>query len=256
MIDLNQSRFLILPIKALANFQYAVAALINLLPILKNDQNPFAFNAANDEWKVKYTTDFEVKGDGSAANWKNSEWLELSKGKDVGVAYETKMKMLYSDSGIYCLYYCEDKKITATMKEDFLDLWHEDVVEVFFWTDESAPIYFEYELSPLNYELPILVPNFNGKFLGWRPWHYEGGRRTKHAIHINKNGDTVTSWTAEFFIPFSLLAPLNNVPPHKGTRWRANFYRIDYDNGESSWQWQKIRKTFHDYESFGRLLFD
>lgn len=142
------------------------------------------------------------------------------------------------------------------MKEDFLDLWHEDVVEVFFWTDESAPIYFEYELSPLNYELPILVPNFNGRFLGWRPWHYEGRRRTKHAIQVNKNGEAVTSWTAEFFIPYALLAPLNNVPAQKGARWRANFYRIDYDNGESSWEWQKVRTTFHDYQSFGHVLFD
>jgi hypothetical protein len=232
------------------------AALINLLPVLANDQHRSAFNTENDEWKVKYTMDFDIKGDGSAANWKNSEWLELSKDKDTGVGYQTKVKMLYSDSGIYCLYYCEDKKITATMKEDFFDLWHEDVVEAFFWTDESAPIYFEYELSPLNYELPILVPNLNGKFLGWRPWHYEGGRRTRHATHINKSADAVTSWTAEFFIPYSLLAPLNNVPPGKGTRWRANFYRIDYDSGKSSWQWQKVNKSFHDYELFGHLLFD
>jgi hypothetical protein len=240
----------------LTNFHYAIAALINLLPVFGNDQNRSVFNVEIDEWKVKRTTDFDIKGDGSAANWNNSEWLELSKDKDAAVSYQTKVKMLYSDSGIYCLYYCEDKKITATMKGDFLDLWHEDVVEVFFWTDESAPIYFEYELSPLNYELPILVPNFKGKFLGWRPWHYEGGRKIKHAVHINQNADAVTSWTAEFFIPYALLAPLNNVPPQKGTRWRANCYRIDYDNGESSWQWQKVTKNFHDYELFGRLLFD
>jgi len=142
------------------------------------------------------------------------------------------------------------------MKGDFLDLWNEDVVEAFFWPDESEPIYFEYELSPLNYELPILVPNNKGKFLGWRPWHYEGSRQTKHAIHINKNGEVVTSWTAEFFIPYSLLTPLNNVPPHKGTCWRANFYRIDYDKGESSWVWQQVVKNFHDYELFGHLVFE
>jgi hypothetical protein len=34
-------------------------------------------------------------------------------------------------------------------------------------------------------------------------------------IHINKDGDAVTSWTAEFFIPYTLLKPLNNVPPQK-----------------------------------------
>ena len=210
----------------------------------------------NDTLKVKHTSDFEIKGDGSANNWNSSEWLELSKSRDGGVPYKTEVKMLYSDSGIYCLYHCEDNKITATMKGDFLDLWNEDVVEAFFWPDESEAIYFEYELSPLNYELPILVPNNKGKFLGWRPWHYEGGRQTKHAIHINKNGKVITSWTAEFFIPYSLLTPLNNVPPQKGTYWRANFYRIDYDKGESSWVWQQVVKNFHDYELFGHLVFE
>jgi hypothetical protein len=162
---------------------------------------------------------------------------------------------LYSDSGIYCLFKCDDHKITATLKGDFLDLYNEDVVEVFFWTDEKMPVYFEYELSPLNYELPILVPNNKGDFFGWRPWHYEGERKTRHATHIN-GADEITSWTAEFFIPFALLKPMQNVPPKKGTQWRANFYRIDYDSGTSEWSWQKTRTNFHDYEKFGYIVFE
>jgi len=52
----------------------------------------------------------------------------------------------------------------------------------------------------------------------WKiPWHYEGNRKSKHVIHINKDGDAVTSWTAEFFIPYKLLKPLNNVPAQKGS---------------------------------------
>jgi hypothetical protein len=230
---------------------------MNCAAIFATNHSRSHLPAKNDTLRVKHTSDFEIKGDGSADNWKSSEWVELPKRNDDGVPYKTMFKMLYSDSGIYCLYRCEDRKITATMKEDFLDLWNEDVVEAFFWPDESETIYFEYEISPLNRELPILVPNNKGKFLGWRPWHYEGNRKTKHAVHINKNGKEVTSWTAEFFIPYSLLTPLNNVPPQKGTFWRANFYRIDHDRGESSWEWQKVTKqTFHDYEIFGKLLFE
>ncbi len=205
--------------------------------------------------KAIKTNDFAVTGDGSASNWNAVRWLTLPQRNPGNIVYKTKIKLLYSDSGIYCLYHCEDKKITATLKGDFLDLYNEDVVEAFFWTDESIPIYFEYEVSPLNYELPILVPNHQGTFLGWLPWHYEGNRRTRHAVHINKDGDQITSWTAEFFIPFTLLRPLTNVPPQSGTRWRVNFYRIDYDSGESYWSWQLTRKNFHDYERFGTLLF-
>jgi Carbohydrate family 9 binding domain-like len=204
---------------------------------------------------IKKTNDFEITGEGNAANWSSVGWTTLPP-RNTNAAYQTQIKLLYSDSGIYCLYRCEDKKITATLKEDFSDLWHEDVVEAFFWTDESTPMYFEYELSPLNYELPILIPNFKGDFLGWRPWHYEGNRKTKHATHINKNGDSTDLWIAEFFIPYALLKPLQNVPPAKGTRWRANFYRIDHDYGEAYWSWQLTRTNFHDYERFGTVVFD
>lgn len=233
---------------------FPCSMLLNLLIFFANDKDSFL---AADTLIVKHTTDFEIKGDGSAINWNNTDWIEIPERTTAGAAYRTRLKMLYSDSGLYCFYDCEDNKITATLKSDFLNLWTEDVVEVFFWPNESETLYFEYELSPLNYELPILVPNNQGKFWGWRPWHYEGNRVTKHATHINTTGKMVTSWTAEFFIPYTLLTPLNNVPPKKGTQWRANFYRIDYDKGESSWEWQKVRKeTFHDYEIFGKLLFE
>jgi Carbohydrate family 9 binding domain-like len=206
-------------------------------------------------WRVNRTQDFAFVGDGLSPNWQQQPWLTLRKRNAGGAPYQTRMKLLYSDSGIYCLYYCQDHKLTSTLREDFSDLFNEDVVEAFFWTDEQLPMYFEYELSPYNFELPILVPNIQGNFLGWRPWHYEGGRRTRHATQVQRKGQEIESWTAEFFIPFRLLKPMTRVPPVKGTRWRANFYRIDYDFGPSEWSWQQTRVNFHDYERFGTLVF-
>lgn len=159
--------------------------------------------------------------------------------------------------GIYTLVKCEDKKITATLSNDFADLYKEDVVEIFFWTDEGVPLYFEYELSPLNYELAIIVPNFDGDFFGWTPWHYEGERKTRHATHVSKDEKgNVTSWSAEFFIPYALLKPLRNVPPKSGTKWRMNLYRIDYDEGYSGWTWQPVLTNYHDIERFGTIQFE
>ena len=111
----------------------------------------------------------------------------------------------------------EDRKITASMDEDFLDLWKEDVFEFFLWTDPRHPLYFEYEISPLGFELPILIPNLDGRYLGWRPWHYEGSRKTRKATAVSggpkQSQATVTGWTAEVFVPYELLDPLGNVPP-------------------------------------------
>ena len=227
------------------------AILLLLLPILISAQS-----ADDSLIVVRKTADFELTNSGKETAWSATSFVILPQRKKSGVLYETKMKILYSDLGIYCLYECEDNKITAFLKEDFSDIYNEDVVEAFFWTMESSPIYFEYELSPNNVELPIIVPNYNGKFMGWKPWHYEGAKKTRNQAVIRKEGDKILGWTAQFFIPYKLLEPLQNVPPTKGMKWRANFYRIDYDNGSSSWSWRPTQKNFHDYQRFGTILFD
>jgi hypothetical protein len=67
----------------------------------------------------------------------------------------------------------------------------------------------------------------------------------------------VTGWKAEVFMPYDLLKPLQNVPPQPGTRWRANFYRVDYDDDKStSWDWVRVGGSFHEFEKFGTLIFE
>jgi predicted TIM-barrel fold metal-dependent hydrolase len=224
---------------------------------LKTDEEKRAL--APREYRVKPTKDFEVTGDGKAEAWNAATWEPLRKRNDSKES--TKVKLLYSAKGLYVLMEATDKKVTATMKEDFLDLWNEDVFEVFLWTDERDSLYFEYEISPLGYELPIMVPNLDGKIRGWRPWHYEGERKIKKATTVSggekKSGTVITGWKAEFFIPFALLDPLRNTPPQPGTKWRANFYRMDYDDGKTtSWDWAPVGRSFHEHKKFGTLVFE
>ena len=227
-----------------------------LIPVMAIAQKKAAPGGKKAKLSITHTADFDITGDMESPAWKAAPWIELPQREKEEVKHQTKAKLLYSDKGIYTIFWCEDNQITATLKEDMADLYNEDVVEIFFWTDERFPLYFEYELSPLNYELAILVPNMRGKFLGWTPWHYEGDRKTKHATKIIKEGEKTVGWVAEFFIPYTLLTPLNNVPPIRGTKWRMNMYRIDYDKGVSDWSWQPTRVNFHDIESFGTLVFE
>ncbi len=217
---------------------------------------------ANDTIRVSKTQDFTVNGKGDQSQWQTAAWIDIPARRNPDRNLETRFKTLYSDKGMYFLFHCVDEKLTATMDEDFEHLWEEDVVEVFLWTDQDHDIYFEYEISPLNYELPILVPNFDGEFLGWRPWDYEGDRKVIHETSVQggpkESHAEIDSWTAEFFIPYVLLRPLQNVPPQSGTIWRANMYRVDHDNPDASntWTWQRITKGFHDIEHFGVLVFE
>ncbi len=66
------------------------------------------------------------------------------------------------------------------------------------------------------------------------------------------------------FVPFELLKPLANVPPKSGTRWRANFYRMDYDDdkvfvvglGARRPQFPRVSEVRHDRFRVGRKIRD
>jgi hypothetical protein len=75
-----------------------------------------------------------------------TKWVVwFQQGPDIS-PYSTKVKVLYSGTGLYFLFDCEDKKLTTTITGDNKNIYTEDVVEVFLWTEESFPVYFEYEL--------------------------------------------------------------------------------------------------------------
>jgi predicted TIM-barrel fold metal-dependent hydrolase len=211
--------------------------------------------------RIQQTEDFAVNGAGDAPAWKKAAWEPLNLRRSDGHQYQTRVKMLYSPTGLYVLMEAEDTTITAAMKENFLNLWEEDVFEFFLWPDERYPVYFEYEISPLGFELPIIIPNFGGEFLGWRPWKYSGQRKTQKATTViggpKQSGAKVTGWKAEVFVPYDLLKPLQNIPPQPGTLWRANFYRVDYDEGKTtSWDWARVGSSFHEFEKYGTLIFE
>lgn len=215
---------------------------------------------------IKKTNDFSITGDGSSDNWNRAEWYELiqRRNHDQSEGYKTEFKVLYSDTGIYILYRNEDRVLNATYEEHFAELWHEDVVEAFFWTDESVADYFEYELSPLNYELPLIVTNLDGELIHWIPfansYDKESNRMTQHKTTIiggeKRSGAEIEGWIAEIFIPFKLMHPLKKIFPKSGTKWRANFYRVDYDEGMTPYSWKAYETNFHNYNNFGTLLFE
>ncbi len=213
------------------------------------------------ELRVAHCDDFELTGGGEAAAWSSVKWTSMNARANNHHDYTSRFKLLYSETGIYVLFDGTDQRLSATMQEDFADLWNEDVYECFFWTDENHTVYFEYEISPLGFELPILIPNLDGQFLGWKPWNYEGERRTRKQVAVRggapKTMAKVDGWSAEVFIPYELLRPLTQVPPKSGTRWRANFYRMDYDNEQKSqWDWARVGPSFHEFRKFGTLVFE
>ena len=93
--------------------------------------------------QVHPTDDFEVTGAGDNAAWRKAEWTPLNRRQPEGLNYDSRFKVLYSNTGLYFLMEGTDRKLTATMTQDFMDLWHEDVFEVFLWPDQRSPIYLD-----------------------------------------------------------------------------------------------------------------
>ena len=239
-------------IKLFASLWLIIAVIVQV-PAQSGD------NGSPARMEILKVSDFEISGTDKASEWNKTTWIEIPQRNNDKVKYQTKGKVLYSETGIYFLVSCGDRKITATMQADNLNLWEEDVVEVFIMPDEKYPLYFEYQLSPLNYELTLLIPNLEGKFLGWLPWKYDGDRRTRHKASIQYNHsagkDIVSGWTAEFFIPWLLMEPLAKTAPLPGTEWKANIYRLDHDEGTTRFSWNPTVRNFHEPHNFGTFIF-
>lgn len=241
-------------------FNQLVPFLIFLLCF--DAQNMLA-QSATAPTKVKKTDNFTLKDKEVSENWAKTDWITLQNGEtNSDEKRKTKIKILYSDTGMYFLFNCPDRVLSATIESDFKKLWKEDVVEVFLWPDENSRTYFEYELSPLNHELIILATNMNGDLTRWIPYMYEEDkdRVTRHKTIIQggekKSGENIDNWIAKFYIPYKLLRPLNNNVPVPGTQWRANFYRVDYDNEQTNYMWKPIDSSFHEIDKFGTIVFE
>lgn len=211
---------------------------------------------------VRRTNDFKVSGAGKAKPWQKTEWLTIPPLEGKAPGYATRAKVLYSDTGLYFLFDCEDHKLVTTMTHDGDDLWRGDVVEVFLQPNPKYPVYYEYEISPLNYQLSLLIANNKGKFFGWLAWKDVAARAIQRATAVRggkkKSKAKVSGWTAEFFVPYELLRGMTGIPPKSGAVWRGNFYRIDYDSGKAvHFAWSKPSKpNFHQYQRFGYLKFE
>lgn len=239
-----------------------------------DDNNKQAANSQSNRVSlhVKPVEDFEITGDGKNEAWGKTEWQALHRRNGAGAPLQedesnkTRLKLLYSAKGLYVLFDGADTKVTSTFDRDFANLWEEDCYELFLWPDEKQPSYFEYEISPLNHELPLLISSQDGQRRRWQPWYLaedagEQARKVRRATNTTggtkQSGSTITGWQAELFIPYGMLQPLSNVPPKVGSEWRANFYRVDHDNKKATgWSWSPVRGSFHDLEKFGTLVFE
>jgi len=165
----------------------------------------------------------------------------------------------YHDGGtLYALFRgADDEEVVASMLERDDPLYEEDVVELFLAPGDSH-VYFEIEISPIGTIFDARIESPRGIREGMRvdpSWTCEG---LTSMIRLDRRPRGEGTLETLICIPFqSLIAE----PPPPGSRWRANFFRIDRSpaNGDEYLSWQPtLRKPadFHVTSAFGELEFD
>jgi hypothetical protein len=159
----------------------------------------------------------------------------------------TIVRCVWTDAALHVRFECRDTDPWATITERDGPLWEEEVVEVFLDPIGDQESYFEFEVNPLGTVLDLVLRRNRSGYRKDFGWNCDGLR-----AEANR---TPEGWTAEFEIPF---ASLISEPPRVGTRWRANFYRIDRPKERerelSAWC-PTLLPTFHAPDRFGTLLF-
>lgn len=162
----------------------------------------------------------------------------------------TLIRALYSGEALYLRYDAPYTELTqfepARLDFERVGLWDRDVVEAFIGTDpKNEKFYYEFEVAPTNEKLDLVItpeiPDVQ-KRLEWNSgWESFVKRDERNKV-----------WTTVMKIP---LRALHSEGVKPGTRWRANFYRIDRDQ-KAFLAWNPtLNGSFHTPSRFGSLEF-
>jgi hypothetical protein len=215
------------------------------------------------EHVVPPTQPFDVSELAPSPAWLPFAWQTMARVGSGSSRYSTRFKVAYSAAGLSLLFDCEDERLSTSMVSFGDHVWKADCVEIFLQPDPAVPLYLQYDISPLGAEIVLLVPNADGcRHIGWLPWYYEESRRIRSAVFVRGGerapGASVQGWSVEIFVPFALLVGTTRTEPTRGTRWRANFYRVDVDDdgARSMWAWcPRTGTSTHRYADYGALTF-
>lgn len=162
----------------------------------------------------------------------------------------TLLRVAHDGARLLVAFACEDAHVWGTHRGRNQPIYEEEVVEAFL-APTDARHYLELESSPFGAWFEARIESPDGRrdtMQADRAWTCAGWER---AARVREGG-----WDVEWAIPFvSIGAPA----PQPGSRWRANFFRIDQANGGEYSAWSPTLldpPDFHVPARFGVLHFE
>ncbi len=197
---------------------------------------------------VRIARDFQPDGALDEPEWKKATPARMdyqSADATARAPLSTPVRVLWSDAFLYLGYECPFTELTTfhpPQSGERMGLWDKDVVEAFIGPDPARPgFYTEYEWAPTGEQLDLKLD------LPQRDFEWSSGMES--AVRVDEQAKI---WRVEVRIPLRALA---EAKPAAGTRWRANFYRMDRA-GKAGLAWSPaLAGTFHTPARFGWLEF-
>lgn len=212
----------------------------------------------------KLPNSIKLTGDYNKAEWQSLPSINFCNSPNGKIAKQkTTAKFGWTDTHLWAIFYAEDTCIKAdlTKKHDDIELWTENVVELFLDPIGLGRSYYELQVNCNNVGFDGIVHNASGAvgigptmgcecFRDWNPKSFE------HIVtgkgKFNNTADKDEYWVTEFKIAFNDLWMIKETP-QIGTKWRFNSFRVDTSNNQQElYAWNpSLMDWFHVSELFG-----
>jgi hypothetical protein len=211
---------------------------------------------------VRIAGNAHVDADFGRAPWSAIEPVALvpSHGRAPEPGFQsTALRVCHDGARLHVGFDCADRDVWGSYTGRNDPIYDEEVVEAFLAPSEDPRRYFELESNPRGAFFEARVESPEGRRATMRvdrDWRCAGWERV-----VRVDGDLAVrdgrhvGWRIAWAIPF---ASLGAAPPRPGTRWRANFFRVDRAGGGQFSAWSPTfadPADFHVPDRFGTLVF-
>ena len=142
---------------------------------------------------------------------------------------KTSARILWDDKYLYFGAELQDKDIYGFHREHDSTTWYDDVFEIFIKPRDDSPHYYEFQVTPQNTTLDMLIVR-RGAAGGIKRWSiFESGIITAVKINgtLNNWKDEDQNWSAEIAIPLACFSDTTSLP-QINDRWKFALRRYNY----------------------------
>lgn len=213
------------------------------------------------EYTIPRTADFAVDADPTKDAWQGAPALAIDNFTwyTSGDKQATDVRLLWSETGVYALFTCEDKHIGASVTDLNGPVCKDSCVEFFATVDpERRPDYFNLEMNCCGVVHLGFGPDRHDRKLIYKELADRIEIATTVAGPPKNEQPEDDGWVLEVKLPFSVLEQFCDYTfGGQGTVWNANFYRCGGTDEQHSTTFpiEKDRPDFHLPQFFRPIQF-